>query len=559
MKEGGARVAIQMGSPDRALDSSVLSQDSHLAAEVSEELPEAERDRLRVLHRELHDAAFSFLRTGARDPWDVAANEKRFRASVAAHLAGDDDGGGLAPAQQKLPEFAARLNLPAGGLGKTQIKLLFGTQQAYETYVEALALVDNVHQRESVAEKFRHQLLDNFPALSAQGTISDQIFEAELEEAALKREVARRHLGVTRAEPIKVESRDERVALLAAGSMQPVLRSLIQAALKARTPLDKTTPRQLLEKAVDKRLQRPTGAQDRARHYTEEGLEALEDRARATLSLCENLQAENQERQGHKRSGGAGNAPGLKNRLAELRVFVMRLNLMTNGGEDLYPAVAYLQSAMRGLVMREREERRLHDEDCMLSTRIQMACRRAIKRFIYLSARESTRVARGALARTDYAASLVAGEQLKNGSRRRRAMARLEMLRAGHTAEMLAEQEAAAREQRAREEEQARAEEQALRDQLLRDEEERKAACIAAQRRATKSIEDLEVLLAQEEAALTASGDPAAVQELRGRLEEAITAAEAENAALKAQADRVEAWAKENLSPGICTCLQRGF
>jgi hypothetical protein len=49
------------------------------------------------------------------------------------------------------------------------------------------------------------------------------------------------------------------------------------------------------------------------------------------------------------------------------------------------------------------------------------------------------------------------------------------------------------------------------------------------------------------------------VQELRGRLEEAITAAEAENAALKAQADRVEAWAKENLSPGICTCLQRGF
>ena len=36
--------------------------------------------------------------------------------------------------------------------------------------------------------------------------------------------------------------------------------------------------------------------QGRARDYTEEGPEALEDRAKALLSLCENLRAENQER-----------------------------------------------------------------------------------------------------------------------------------------------------------------------------------------------------------------------------------------------------------------------
>jgi hypothetical protein len=67
----------------------------------------------------LHDAAFSYLRIGARgrDPWDVEKNEERFRATVAAHLAGEDDEMGLdfRKSSQNMPEFASRLNLPAEG------------------------------------------------------------------------------------------------------------------------------------------------------------------------------------------------------------------------------------------------------------------------------------------------------------------------------------------------------------------------------------------------------------------------------------------------------------
>ena len=37
------------------------------------------------------------------------------------------------------------------GLGKAQIRLLFGTEQAYEKYFETLNIVDGVQQREVVA------------------------------------------------------------------------------------------------------------------------------------------------------------------------------------------------------------------------------------------------------------------------------------------------------------------------------------------------------------------------------------------------------------------------
>jgi len=52
----------------------------------------------------------------SKDPWDVTSNEARFRATVAAHIAGEDDEGGLAAPAQQMPEFVSRLNLPKGGV-----------------------------------------------------------------------------------------------------------------------------------------------------------------------------------------------------------------------------------------------------------------------------------------------------------------------------------------------------------------------------------------------------------------------------------------------------------
>ena len=127
---------------------------------------------------------------------------------------------------------------------------------AYDKYVEVLTLVDGVQQRETVAAKFRHQLLDIFHDLGDK-TTSDEIFELEMEEFRLKREIARLHLGNKRAERTGVHSLDDRIAMLAAGSMQPVLRSLIQAALKKRAPRDGESSDELMSRSLDKRLARP--------------------------------------------------------------------------------------------------------------------------------------------------------------------------------------------------------------------------------------------------------------------------------------------------------------
>jgi hypothetical protein len=343
------------GAPERvAFQSPDASPVRAAAGEQSQEdeLPATEEQRLQALRGQLHDAAFSFLRSGAYAGYGTARFHVLTRAAAGPRQAGTATHGPSKPTRrtsaprlrrtlratqttwgwhrqhrfprpgvcvrrvarripsdlpvspllwQRMPEFASRLNLPSGGLGKTQIKLLFGSEQAYEAYAEALRLVDGVQQREAVAGKFRHQLHEHFPELDS--SVADALFDAELEEFALKREVARIHLGHTRAERIAVESVDERFAMLAAGSMQPVISSLIQAALKKRAaPRAGMSALEAMNKSVDKRLHRPTGAHTRDRSLVEEGLEALEDRAKAMLSLCENLRAELQER---LRSGGA--------------------------------------------------------------------------------------------------------------------------------------------------------------------------------------------------------------------------------------------------------------
>ena len=241
-------------------------------------------------------------------------------------------------------------------MGKAQIKILFGTEQAYDKYVEVLTLVDGVQQREVVAAKFRHQLGETFGDLG--NTTSDAIFDMEMEEFRLKREVSRLHRGNARAERTSVRSFDDRIAMLAAGSMQPVLRSLVQAALKKRSPHDGASGAELMSRSIDKRLARPSGAEGRVRELTEEGPEALEDRAKALLTLCENLRAEIQER---LKCGGQ--APVLQERLDSLRESNEHLVEVTRGGTAVYPAVAKLQSAARGLNLREEEERRLQAED----------------------------------------------------------------------------------------------------------------------------------------------------------------------------------------------------
>ena len=97
----------------------------------------------------------------------------------------------------------------------------------------------------------------------------------------------------------------------------------------------------------------------------------------------------------------------------------------------MYDAIALLQSTVRGLCMREAEERRLQAEDEACASRIKACCRRAIRRFIFLSARQLPRFARRGVGRCDHVHTVVCGEVLKMGAKRRRCLSRLAMLLQG--------------------------------------------------------------------------------------------------------------------------------
>ena len=221
--------------------------------------------------------------------------------------------------------------------------------------------------------------------------------------------------------------------MLAAGSMQPVLRSLIQAVLKKRAPRAGMSPADLMHKSIEKRLTRATGAEVRPRELMEQGPEALEDRAKALLCLCENLRVELQERS----RSGCGDAPGLQAHLDALRASNRCLREITRGGTEVYPPVALLQSAARGLCLREEEERRLQAEDEAKATCIKTACLQALYRKRFTNAFGLAPHVRAMQARRGYQVCVAAGERLKDGARRRRAMIRLEKLQAGFRLEDL--------------------------------------------------------------------------------------------------------------------------
>ncbi len=125
------------------------------------------------------------------------------------------------------------------------------------------------------------------------------------------------------------------------------------------------------------------------------------------------------------------NARSLPQQLEALRARTDQLRDMTRGGTEVYHAVARLQSAVRGLCMREAEERRLQAEDEAYASRIKACCRRAICRFIFLCARQLPRFARRGVGRCQHVTTVASAEVLKMGAKRRRWMSRRAMLLQG--------------------------------------------------------------------------------------------------------------------------------
>eukprot|EP00961_Rhodomonas_salina_P153604 2068010-Rhodomonas_salina.2 len=113
---------------------------------------------LPAVRRALHDAAFSVLRTGTREPWSIQQNEAQVRSVMSASLMGEEIPG-------TMPEFASRLVLPDRENLKPRVKLIMQTEEKYAKYMELMEVVDNVRSREERCAKFRATLMKHMPDL----------------------------------------------------------------------------------------------------------------------------------------------------------------------------------------------------------------------------------------------------------------------------------------------------------------------------------------------------------------------------------------------------------
>ena len=113
---------------------------------------------LPAVRRALHDAAFSLLRSGTRDPWSIQKNEAHVRGVISASLQGEE-------IENAVPEFASRMVLPGRESVKPRVKLIMQTEEKYTKYMELLDVVDSVKAREERCAKFRSNLMKHMPDL----------------------------------------------------------------------------------------------------------------------------------------------------------------------------------------------------------------------------------------------------------------------------------------------------------------------------------------------------------------------------------------------------------
>jgi len=238
------------------------------------------------VRRSLHEAAFGLLRSGVRDPWDLTDNQESVRSLVSNSVNGYGS--------SQLPDFAARLNLPSEAELKPKLKLILKTEKAYDKYVEILDMAEGVRSREGKAESLRKRLNGRRQGASKL-TLADQIFDLEIEELELRREILRRDSGEEYPQ-LAPKDDDETLALYAATSLQPVLRVVIQTALKRREAERETGAAVNVVESITKKLEKAsTDREHRDSELFKEGLLKLKDRSKALVSLVENISNELRE------------------------------------------------------------------------------------------------------------------------------------------------------------------------------------------------------------------------------------------------------------------------
>lgn len=194
----------------------------------------------------LFTQVFESLRGAPHDPFAAAVeNDTTVRSILASHLTHGSATGGInsKASRPRQPEFSHRLATGPVRYNPmlSRLKVTMGSEATYNSFREALSLAETVRTGEEMAARLRigalrRQQKRGGEASSDPKTLSDAAYDAEIEEAKVRRQV--HAMSQVSAETQKkchhqeqVAKHEENLAFFAAISLQPAVRAVIEAAL----------------------------------------------------------------------------------------------------------------------------------------------------------------------------------------------------------------------------------------------------------------------------------------------------------------------------------------
>mmetsp|Transcript_10776 Transcript_10776/g.36210 ORF Transcript_10776/g.36210 Transcript_10776/m.36210 type:complete len:410 (-) Transcript_10776:465-1694(-) len=225
---------------------------------------------------------------------------------------------------------------------KEELRHILSQRAPIDVFFEISRLLDGMRRREYVAAQLRAKILKRHKFLSE--TTSDQLYHLDIKEMDLKRRVEERDFGVSSA---RIDSQEDLLIKKVAVSMDPVTNLVLQIALG-----EGGSDRVVVLSSLQESLKLAT-AVPKQKDVSEAELHILTDRAKALVTLCENLREEYLDRMKQN-----GRSPRLEQLFAKQRKQYEFRNLLQKYGSASSNLTAILQSRIRStLYIRSKSAR----------------------------------------------------------------------------------------------------------------------------------------------------------------------------------------------------------
>jgi len=222
----------------------------------------------------LHDVAFEVLSSSLADGDSVNA----FRLTVTSYLENSEH---RSPKEVHNDKANRKQEEQ-----KEVLRTILSQGASIDVFFEISRLLDGMRRREYVAAQLRSKILKRHKFLSE--TTSDQLYGLDIKEMQLKRRVEERDFGVSSA---RIDSKEDLLIKKVAVSMDPVTNLVLQVALG-----EGGEDHAVVLSTLEESLRLATAVPKKNKAISEDELHILMDRAKALVSLCENLREEYLER-----------------------------------------------------------------------------------------------------------------------------------------------------------------------------------------------------------------------------------------------------------------------